>query len=94
MKLFGKDLEREVAVVAEIGVNHEGDVDAAARLIRLAHEAGADAVKLQSYTRSASLRPQTPFVSSGFVASASIAPPISGWRRRLAGSGSRYSRPR
>jgi len=50
LKLFGKDLEREVVVVAEIGVNHEGDVDAAARLIRLAHEAGADAVKLQSYT--------------------------------------------
>ncbi len=50
MRLFGKDLEREVVVVAEIGVNHEGDVDAAAKLIRLAHEAGADAVKLQSYT--------------------------------------------
>lgn len=50
MHLFGKDLEREVAVVAEIGVNHEGDVDAAARLIDLAADAGADAVKLQSYT--------------------------------------------
>lgn len=50
MKLFGRDLEHEVAVVAEIGVNHEGDVDAAERLIRLAHEAGADAVKLQTYT--------------------------------------------
>jgi N,N'-diacetyllegionaminate synthase len=50
MKLFGRDLEREVAVVAEIGVNHEGSVDAAARLIRLSHEAGADAIKLQTYT--------------------------------------------
>jgi N,N'-diacetyllegionaminate synthase len=50
LRLFGKDLECEVVVVAEIGVNHEGDVDAAAKLIRLAHEAGADAVKLQSYT--------------------------------------------
>ena len=50
MKLFGKDLIREVAVVAEIGVNHEGNVDAAARMITLAHEAGADAIKLQSYT--------------------------------------------
>jgi N-acetylneuraminate synthase/N,N'-diacetyllegionaminate synthase len=50
LRLFGKDLEREVVVVAEIGVNHEGNVDAAAGLIRLAHEAGADAVKLQSYT--------------------------------------------
>jgi N-acetylneuraminate synthase/N,N'-diacetyllegionaminate synthase len=50
VRLFGTDLEREVVVVAEIGVNHEGDVDAAARLIQLAHEAGADAVKLQTYT--------------------------------------------
>jgi N-acetylneuraminate synthase/N,N'-diacetyllegionaminate synthase len=50
MKLFGRDLSSDVVVVAEIGVNHEGDVEAAARLIRLAHEAGADAVKIQSYT--------------------------------------------
>lgn len=50
MKLFGRDLDREIAVVAEIGVNHEGDVDAASRLIRLAHDAGADAIKLQTYT--------------------------------------------
>ncbi len=50
MKLFGKDLPREVAIVAEIGVNHEGDPEAALRLIRLAAEAGADAVKFQSYT--------------------------------------------
>ncbi len=50
MKLFGKDLVSEVAIVAEIGVNHEGDPDAALRLVRLAAEAGADAVKFQSYT--------------------------------------------
>jgi N-acetylneuraminate synthase/N,N'-diacetyllegionaminate synthase len=50
LHLFGKDLEREVVVVAEIGVNHEGDVAAAERMIALAHEAGAHAVKLQSYT--------------------------------------------
>jgi N-acetylneuraminate synthase/N,N'-diacetyllegionaminate synthase len=50
MRLFGKDLMREVALVAEIGVNHEGDVETATRLLRLAAEAGADAVKFQSYT--------------------------------------------
>lgn len=50
MKLFGKDCDRDVIVVAEIGVNHEGNVDAATELIKLAHQAGADAVKLQSYT--------------------------------------------
>lgn len=50
MILFGKDLDNEVAIVAEVGVNHEGDIEAASRLLRLAAEAGADAVKLQTYT--------------------------------------------
>lgn len=50
MQLFGKDLEREVAVVAEIGVNHEGDPAVAEALVRAAARAGADAVKLQTYT--------------------------------------------
>lgn len=47
---FGKDLDRETLFVAEIGVNHEGDPEAASRLVRLAADAGADAVKLQVYT--------------------------------------------
>lgn len=50
MQLFGRDLDRDVAIVAEIGVNHEGDPDAASALLRLASEAGAHAVKFQSYT--------------------------------------------
>ena len=49
MELFKKNLDFEVAVVAEIGVNHEGNVDVASHLISLAAEAGADAVKFQSY---------------------------------------------
>jgi N,N'-diacetyllegionaminate synthase len=50
MKLFGKDLSREVVVIAEVGVNHEGDVEAASRLLRLAAGTGADAVKFQTYS--------------------------------------------
>jgi N,N'-diacetyllegionaminate synthase len=50
MILFGRQLGIEVAIIAEIGVNHEGDVEAASRLIKAAASAGADAVKLQSYT--------------------------------------------
>ena len=50
MNLFGKDLEKEIAIIAEIGVNHEGSVKSAINLISLAHENGADAVKFQSYT--------------------------------------------
>ena len=36
-------------VIAEIGVNHEGSVEKAKELIELAHAAGADAVKFQTY---------------------------------------------
>ncbi|MTI10572.1 N-acetylneuraminate synthase family protein [Curvivirga aplysinae] len=50
MNLFGKDLTEEIVIIAEIGVNHEGDLDKAKEMISLAAEAGADAVKFQSYT--------------------------------------------
>jgi N-acetylneuraminate synthase/N,N'-diacetyllegionaminate synthase len=50
MKLFGKNLDTDVAVIAELGVNHEGDLPTAERLVAAAAEAGADAVKLQSYS--------------------------------------------
>ena len=36
-------------IIAEIGVNHEGSIDQAKRLIDLAKEGGADAAKFQSY---------------------------------------------
>jgi sialic acid synthase SpsE len=36
-------------LIAEVGVNHEGDFDLATRLIREAAEGGADAVKFQTY---------------------------------------------
>ena len=50
MNLFGRNLGNDIAFVAEVGVNHEGDVEVASKLLRLAAEAGADAVKFQSYT--------------------------------------------
>lgn len=39
-----------VYVIAELSANHRQDEEVARRLVRVAHEAGADAVKLQTYT--------------------------------------------
>ena len=50
MELFGKNIDQAVTIVAEIGVNHEGDPEVAERLVRLAAKAGADAVKFQTFT--------------------------------------------
>lgn len=36
-----------IPVIAEIGINHNGDIDIAKKLVLLAHEAGCDAVKFQ-----------------------------------------------
>lgn len=43
------DLNRFL-IVAEIGINHEGSLDQAKKILKLAAESGADCVKFQSYT--------------------------------------------
>lgn len=47
MKAFS-ELEKTF-IIAEIGVNHEGDVACAKNMIKLAAECGVDAVKFQTY---------------------------------------------
>ena len=47
-------------VIAEIGVNHNGKLDLAEKLIFLAKEAGADAVKFQSFQADKLARKDTP----------------------------------
>ncbi len=47
-KFIGKD--QPAYVVAEIGINHNGDIDLAKRLVSVAHAAGCDAVKFQKRT--------------------------------------------
>jgi len=37
-------------IIAEIGANHNGDIDLAKKMIKIAKECGADAVKFQSWT--------------------------------------------
>ena len=39
----------EVIVIAEVGVNHNGDLDNAVQLIDIAAKAGADFVKFQTF---------------------------------------------
>ena len=48
-----------VFVIAEIGINHEGDVAACASLVEAAARAGADAVKLQTVDPDESYAPGT-----------------------------------
>lgn len=48
-----------VFIIAEIGINHEGDADTCARLIEGAARAGADAMKLQTVDPDESYAPGT-----------------------------------
>jgi sialic acid synthase SpsE len=49
MKFGPIDTDQRVLIVAEIGNNHEGSVDAAFQLIEAAAAAGVDAVKFQTF---------------------------------------------
>ena len=44
-------------IVAELGANHNGDLDTAIRMIEAAKGAGADAVKIQCRTPSLAIPP-------------------------------------
>lgn len=50
MKIGSFDTDEQVFIVAEIGNNHEGSFALAQDLVGLAAEAGADAVKFQTFT--------------------------------------------
>ena len=49
MKINNFDTEKKVFIVAEIGNNHEGNFSVAQEMIGKAAEAGADAVKFQTF---------------------------------------------
>jgi len=49
MKIGEFDTDKKVLIIAEIGNNHEGDFNIACEMIEAAAEAGADAVKFQTF---------------------------------------------
>ncbi len=49
LKDFGLNTNNSTYVIAEIGINHGGDIDVAKKLIDAAVRAGVDAVKFQTY---------------------------------------------
>lgn len=50
-------------IIAEAGVNHNGDMDLAGRLIDVAADAGADAVKFQTFTPEKLVAPSAPLAA-------------------------------
>ena len=49
MRIEGFDTDRQVLLIAEIGNNHEGNMDVARELVRQAAACGAGAVKFQTF---------------------------------------------
>jgi N,N'-diacetyllegionaminate synthase len=49
-------------IIAEIGVNHNGDINLAKKLVEAAKSSGADAVKFQTFTAESLVSPGTPKV--------------------------------
>lgn len=57
MKIGHLDLNERVAIVAEIGNNHEGNFEVACELVRQAAACGVDAVKFQTFKTEQFIRP-------------------------------------
>ncbi len=50
MKIVDFEIGAKTFIIAELSANHGGDIDVAKKTILAAKEAGADAIKLQTYT--------------------------------------------
>lgn len=54
---------KNVEVIAEIGVNHNGDINLAKKMINAAHEAGADVIKFQTFRADEVMKAETPMAA-------------------------------
>ena len=43
-------MKQKCLIIAELSANHDGDIEIAKETIRAAKRAGADAIKIQTYT--------------------------------------------
>lgn len=50
MKIGDFEISNKVFIIAELSANHNGDINTAIKTIRAAKRAGADCIKLQTYT--------------------------------------------
>ncbi len=50
MKIANFDTDEKVFIIAELSANHSGSLQTALDTIKAAKRAGADAIKLQTYT--------------------------------------------
>lgn len=50
MKIGKCDTDQNVFIIAELSANHNQDFELAMKAVRIAYEAGCDAIKLQTYT--------------------------------------------
>ena len=50
MLINGFDLDEKIFIIAELSANHGNDIEIAKKTIKAAKDAGADAIKIQTYT--------------------------------------------
>ncbi len=59
-------ISADVYFIAEIGLNHDGDLDKAKATIQAAKRAGADGVKFQTFTAEELVHPEVDYMSGAF----------------------------
>ena len=59
---------KKTLIIAEAGVNHNGDIRTAIKLVDTAKSCGADVIKFQTYTSNKIAIPKAPKATTFFLA--------------------------